>query len=755
MPSIDVHRKRRQEYLALLSKPGIFKDPHDLLQLYHECIIWIIDTYGAADTELVPLLEDATSGFMEEERVWDDDKYLELWELYAELVGTASEDEEDEAATWKITTVQVYDTMFELGIGRHCARVYRRYMELLEEDGRLTEAWEIAKKGHARELNIDSDSDDDSENEFDDAHCASLLGGDEGYSDDDSELNPSHFDRVSGTDSEDFTFNEEDDEPSLYNFQRLTSPTTSAMSFSAMNDESSSSQSAARASLVHGAASLDQLHFKTTSTPRHRPLRRVLSDSYPQEHIAPRSTSNIPRLRSPLVEEYLRSSKRAKEHRDSEQEQASLHFLDLTPIISNADKKKSAARTGNKGSSDAKRSRVFQLQEICRDYLGFSGGTVVSLGGKRAGPKDDDEAPKAHTVVAAYEDEIDVDYSRSGRISPPPPPPSISIPPCPPQVRASSPPAFIHTTIRVIEYARKRRGPSFEVLQYRRERRNAITPIIPSPLNPSAAENPDYWERLATILKKRGRLPRVYDAPAPPIIGVVRARSRCETQACASDRMRHCSFCREDAGRLWKKVCLREHGRRHYHTIHMRGQAQHLPPNSSSYSHAEEEGAGLDEEQMFFARLSDDEIARDSPAFHSPTPIQTSNPAARPPRADKPVRKAEREREREREQSPFQYAPAEVFPPVVTPPRRAKLMPAPVTSQVFAKPLGYGTPSRALAGSSGYSSSSGYVSCPGPGYSSGSRSTFSSGCSSSSSAYSSSGYSSDTPTPPTDRKSVV
>jgi hypothetical protein len=192
--------KKRNEYLSLLSLP--FTDPHDHLQLYHECIFFIISTspsfplvllsqadlrqlewsaayagqalhrfaprsYKLTWRDLVPpsgpiipfeehtllleLLEDATSGFGDDERVWGDERYCELWEIYVEILGipvhepnvaeTTTGDKRDSGnATAKQrksksqpTMLEIYDTMYSMGVGKKSNSIQKKYVSLLEE----------------------------------------------------------------------------------------------------------------------------------------------------------------------------------------------------------------------------------------------------------------------------------------------------------------------------------------------------------------------------------------------------------------------------------------------------------------------------------------------------------------------------------------------------------------------------------------------------------------------------------------------
>ncbi|CAO3680071.1 unnamed protein product [Rhizopus stolonifer] len=102
------------------------------LATHLEYIKWTIEMSPSDDTQLMRLLKDATTQFVNELRYKYDPRYLKMWLEYATLLDSPA---------------QIYTYLMSMDIGQSLALFYDEYATFLEGDQRYKEAEDIYEKG--------------------------------------------------------------------------------------------------------------------------------------------------------------------------------------------------------------------------------------------------------------------------------------------------------------------------------------------------------------------------------------------------------------------------------------------------------------------------------------------------------------------------------------------------------------------------------------------------------------------------------
>lgn len=110
---LQIGEAKFQKKLALLDEED------DPLAIYLDYINWTIEMYPFNDIQLLGLLKDATSRFVNEIRYRHDPRYLKMWLEYASLVNDPGD---------------IYSYLMSKGIGQTLALFYEEYANCLEEN---------------------------------------------------------------------------------------------------------------------------------------------------------------------------------------------------------------------------------------------------------------------------------------------------------------------------------------------------------------------------------------------------------------------------------------------------------------------------------------------------------------------------------------------------------------------------------------------------------------------------------------------
>lgn len=119
----DEREELRQQYRKQLDT-ALVKE-RDPLGVYHQFVQWTIKSYGETDKSsgLIQLLEEATRKFKDDPLYKADQRYLELWTLYAKHSGRHS-------------ALSVYKYLMINEIGISYSLLYEEYANALELEGR-------------------------------------------------------------------------------------------------------------------------------------------------------------------------------------------------------------------------------------------------------------------------------------------------------------------------------------------------------------------------------------------------------------------------------------------------------------------------------------------------------------------------------------------------------------------------------------------------------------------------------------------
>ncbi|PFH52982.1 hypothetical protein AMATHDRAFT_1710 [Amanita thiersii Skay4041] len=130
----DDKERDRQRFKARLAKALTEED--DPLAVYYQFVQWTIKHYGERDPKsgLAQLLEEATRVFREDPLYKTDLRYLKLSSLYARQLPRSD-------------AISIYASLLSNKIGTSYSVLYEEYANLLEQDGRRTEADAIYCKG--------------------------------------------------------------------------------------------------------------------------------------------------------------------------------------------------------------------------------------------------------------------------------------------------------------------------------------------------------------------------------------------------------------------------------------------------------------------------------------------------------------------------------------------------------------------------------------------------------------------------------
>jgi checkpoint serine/threonine-protein kinase len=117
----DVDRldRERQQFRAKISAAIYEGDP---LTVYDDFVQWTMKSYPSDDPNsgLLELLEESTRKFMDDDAYKSDQRYLNLWSLYAQEVDQPCD---------------VYKFCAKREIGTMWSRLYEEYAQALEMDG--------------------------------------------------------------------------------------------------------------------------------------------------------------------------------------------------------------------------------------------------------------------------------------------------------------------------------------------------------------------------------------------------------------------------------------------------------------------------------------------------------------------------------------------------------------------------------------------------------------------------------------------
>ncbi|KAJ7756400.1 hypothetical protein DFH07DRAFT_1060808 [Mycena maculata] len=135
----DGLRAERAQFKARLSTA--LKEDDDPLAAYDQFVKWTVKNYSDDDLNsgLRELLHEATNAFRSDPVYKTDLRYLKLWLLYVRQLGRA-----DGIAT--------FASLLANGIGASYSILYEEYANILEADGRNTEAETIYRKGIKRQV---------------------------------------------------------------------------------------------------------------------------------------------------------------------------------------------------------------------------------------------------------------------------------------------------------------------------------------------------------------------------------------------------------------------------------------------------------------------------------------------------------------------------------------------------------------------------------------------------------------------------
>jgi checkpoint serine/threonine-protein kinase len=111
---------QRQQFLSQLTTSHCLEDP---LAVYNSFIQWTLQAYPPSDPNsgLIELLEETTRKFKDDDAYKSDERYLDIWILYANEVDKPSE---------------VYKFCVKRGIGITRGKFYEEYARVLEMSGK-------------------------------------------------------------------------------------------------------------------------------------------------------------------------------------------------------------------------------------------------------------------------------------------------------------------------------------------------------------------------------------------------------------------------------------------------------------------------------------------------------------------------------------------------------------------------------------------------------------------------------------------
>ncbi|XP_006459521.1 hypothetical protein AGABI2DRAFT_201858 [Agaricus bisporus var. bisporus H97] len=135
----DEREELRQQYRKQLDT-ALVKE-RDPLGVYHQFVQWTIKSYGETDKSsgLIQLLEEATRKFKDDPLYKADQRYLELWTLYAKHSGRHS-------------ALSVYKYLMINEIGISYSLLYEEYANALELEGRKQDADTIYRRGIKKQV---------------------------------------------------------------------------------------------------------------------------------------------------------------------------------------------------------------------------------------------------------------------------------------------------------------------------------------------------------------------------------------------------------------------------------------------------------------------------------------------------------------------------------------------------------------------------------------------------------------------------
>ncbi|EAU85384.1 other/BUB protein kinase [Coprinopsis cinerea okayama7 len=129
----------REKYRKKLAKA--LTEDDDPLATYNQFVQWTVKHYGEKDRSsgLLELLKDATNQFKDDPMYKNDLRYLKMWALYARQL------ERSQAA-------KIYAFLVEKEIGTTYSALYEDYANLLEREGRRSEAEKIYLQGIEKQV---------------------------------------------------------------------------------------------------------------------------------------------------------------------------------------------------------------------------------------------------------------------------------------------------------------------------------------------------------------------------------------------------------------------------------------------------------------------------------------------------------------------------------------------------------------------------------------------------------------------------
>ncbi|KAJ7475839.1 hypothetical protein FB451DRAFT_1366515 [Mycena latifolia] len=141
MATHDGHRLSAERARFQASLATALKDDDDPLAAYDQFVKWTVKNYADDDhtSGLRELLQEATNAFRSDSTYKTDLRYLKLWLLYIRQLTRA-----DGIAT--------FASLLANGIGASYSILYEEYANILELDGRNTEAETVYRKGIKRQV---------------------------------------------------------------------------------------------------------------------------------------------------------------------------------------------------------------------------------------------------------------------------------------------------------------------------------------------------------------------------------------------------------------------------------------------------------------------------------------------------------------------------------------------------------------------------------------------------------------------------
>ena len=122
--AVEVYERTGEWTASSLDLNQVIQLSEDPLDISHQYVRFIIANYpsGAnASNKLVPVLEETTRRFLNDERYTNDPRYFRLWAHYAKNMESPEE---------------CYRFLFAKGIGEKLAALYEEYAKVLESNGK-------------------------------------------------------------------------------------------------------------------------------------------------------------------------------------------------------------------------------------------------------------------------------------------------------------------------------------------------------------------------------------------------------------------------------------------------------------------------------------------------------------------------------------------------------------------------------------------------------------------------------------------